>query len=435
MIVTIHRGTREIGGTCIEVASGTTRLILDAGLPLVDANREPFDSFKALRATRDELIADGTIRPVPGLFTDDGPAPNAILLSHAHLDHTGLLQHSRPEIPIYATTGTSKMMLAGGVFANRPKLDRDRHRPTKSGVAFRVGEFTVTPYSVDHSTFGCLAFLLEAGGKTLLYSGDLRTHGRKPGMIRTLIEQVAPRNIDVLLMEGTHLGSEKEQGLSEFDLEEKVVELIRTAPALVLAAFSPQDVDRLVTLYRAAQRTGRVFVADVYAAFVYHLVAGEAKIPRPTRANGIRVYFNASFQRKSIGRLAKLFEADRIEMAEILAEPSKHLMAFRPSMTRLDFDGQLPERARVLYGYWAGYLKNPDWVELQRQIAEAGGDFIPAHASGHIYTNDLRDLVTALNPKAVIPIHTFEPQLFRNLFPNTILVSDGVPYFSGQSLQ
>ena len=105
MIVTVHRGTREIGGNCIEVASPSTRLILDVGLPLVNEQREPFDSFKALRSSREQLIADGTIKPVPGLFTDESPAPDAILLSHAHLDHVGLLHHSRSEIPIHATTG------------------------------------------------------------------------------------------------------------------------------------------------------------------------------------------------------------------------------------------------------------------------------------------------------------------------------------------
>ncbi len=428
MIVTVHRGTREIGGNCIEVASPSTRLILDVGLPLVNEQREPFDSFKALRSSREQLIADGTIKPVPGLFTNESPAPDAILLSHAHLDHVGLLHHSRPEIPIYATTGTSKMMLAGGIFANRPTLDRNRHRAIKSGTAFIVRDFTITPFAVDHSTFGCLAFLLEAGGKRLLYSGDLRRHGRKPGMIRTLIERIAPRNVDVLLMEGTHLGSEKEQGTTEFELEERVVELVKSAPGLVLAAFSPQDVDRLVTLYRSAQRTGRTFVADAYAAFILHLVSGEANIPRPTRDNGIRVFFNASFRKKSIDRLNHLFQADRIELDEVLDKPDEHLMAFRPSMTTLDFKGQLPQQARVLYGYWAGYLKNPDWVALRRHVAEVGGDFIPAHASGHIYTSDLRELVNALNPKIVIPIHTFEPGMFGEFFPRTQLLRDGDPF-------
>ncbi len=390
--------------------------------------REPFDSFKALRSSREQLIADGTIKPVPGLFTDDAPAPDAILLSHAHLDHVGLLHHSRPEIPIHATTGTSKMMLAGGIFANRPTLDRNRHRPIKPGTPFAVGDFTVTPFAVDHGTFGCLAFLLEANGKTLLYSGDLRRHGRKPGMTRTLIEHVAPRNVDVLLMEGTHLGGEKEQGTTEFELEERVVELVKTAPGVVLAAFSPQDVDRLVTLYRSAQRTGRIFVADAYAAFILHLVSGEANIPRPTRDNGIRVYFDATFRKKNIDRLNQLFQADRIELDEVLADPGKHLMAFRPSMTALDFNDQLPPQARVLYGCWLGYLKNPDWVQLQRQVAEVAGDFIPAHASGHIYTADLRELVNALNPKTVIPIHTFEPAPFGEFFPNVQVLRDGEPF-------
>jgi ribonuclease J len=425
MIVTIHRGTREIGGNCIEVASYTTRLILDVGLPLVNDQREPFDSLKALRSSREQLIADGTIKPVPGLFTDDAPAPDAILLSHAHLDHVGLLHHSRPEIPIHATTGTSKMMLAGGIFANRPTLDRNRHQPIKPGTPFVVGDFTVTPFAVDHSTFGCLAFLLEANGKTLLYSGDLRRHGRKPGMIRTLIEQVSPRNVDVLLMEGTHLGSELEQGTTEFELKERVVELVKTAPGLVLAAFSPQDVDRLVTLYRSARRTSRTFVADAYAAFILHLVAGEANIPRPTRDKGIRVYFNAGFRKKNIERLNQLFDPDRIGLDEILADPAKHLMAFRPSMTALDFKGRIPPQARVLYGYWPGYLKNPDWIELKRQVTEFGGSLLATHASGRIYTADLRELVTALNPKTVIPIHTFEPGMFGEFFPDVLQTVDG----------
>jgi ribonuclease J len=103
-------------------------------------------------------------------------------------------------------------------------------------------------------------------------------------------------------------------------------------------------------------------------------------------------------------------------------------MAFRPSMTALDFNSQLPEQVRVLYGYWPGYLKNPDWVELQHQVTEVNGDFIPAHASGHIYTSDLRELVTSLKPKKVIPIHTFEPGMFGEFYPNTIPLSDGRPW-------
>ena len=45
-----------------------------------------------------------------------------------------------------------------------------------------------------------------------------------------------------------------------------------------------------------------------------------------------------------------------------------------------------------------------------------------------IYTSDLRELVTALNPKTVIPIHTFEPGMFGDFFPAVQLLRDGEPF-------
>jgi ribonuclease J len=428
MRLVVHRGTREIGGSCIEVTTPAARVVLDLGLPLVTATREPFDAQAALRKSAEDLRADGTLPRVAGLFTPDHSAPDAILLSHAHLDHIGLVHFSRPEIPVYATRGTSKMMLAGAVFAGRPGLDRGRHRVILAGEPFAVNDLTVTPFAVDHSTFGSVAFLLEAGGKTLLYSGDLRTHGRKPGMARALLERVSPKAIDVFLTEGTHLGGEAASGISEFDLEEQVVELTRTDPGLVLAAFSPQDVDRVVTFYRAGRRTGRTFVADAYTAFVLRQVAGESHIPRPTRDKGIRVFHNAAFRRKRAGRLRALFEPDRIDLPEILSAPAGHLMVFRPSMTDLDFGGTLPDRVRVIYSYWLGYLGNADWVDLRDRVGRANGDFVPAHASGHIHVNDLLALVRAVGARAIIPVHTFEPQILATHFPNIVLLADGQAY-------
>ncbi len=431
MHITIHRGTHEIGGNCIEIATDHSRIILDIGMPLFNQDREPHDTGALRRQTTDQLRQSGILPNVPGLFDASNSHPVAILLSHAHEDHTGLLGHSHPGIPIYASVGTSKMMLAGARFAGQPILPRERQRNLTSGQQVQIGEFTITPYSVDHSIYGGQAFLIEAAGKTVLYSGDLRMHGRKPGMHRALVEAVQSRSIDLLLIEGTHIGHTNHRGPTEYELEDEIVRQVQSAPGLVLASFSPQHVDRLVGFYRATVKTGRIFVPDAYTAFVMHLIASETPIPRPESTEWVKVffpkYFEESYRRKQLENHFVLMSPARIGMEEIRANPSRYVMLFRPSMLDSDFGGSLPESTRCLYSRWEGYLERPDSQAVTTALENFGGDLIKVHTSGHIYGNDIADLIQQINAKLVIPIHTFEPERFQTIASNVRVLEDGVP--------
>jgi ribonuclease J len=428
MRLTIHRGTHEIGGNCLEVSSGNSRIILDIGLPLFNEDREPHDTGALRRQTPEELRQRGVLPSVPGLF-DDGPTVDAILLSHAHEDHTGLLRHSRADIPIYASVGTSKMMLAGAKFAGQPALPRERHRELASGQPVQIGDFTVTPYSVDHSIYGSQAFLIEAEGKTVLYSGDLRLHGRKPSMHRALVEAVKQRNIDVLLMEGTHISHPDHRGPNEYDLEFQIVGHIQSAPGLVLASFSPQHVDRLVGFLRVTKKTGRTFVADAYTAFVMHLIASKTPVPRPESTEWVKIFFpkffEESYRRKQLEGFVSLMSRARMEIEEIRSNPSRYVMLFRPSMLESDFGGVLPVGSRCLYSRWTGYLDRPDWLPVRTALSATKGDLIEVHTSGHIHSADIAELIRQINAKLVIPVHTFEPERFQSITANVRVLKDG----------
>jgi ribonuclease J len=428
MQLIVHRGTHEIGGNCVELRSGATRLVIDVGMPLVDANGESFDSQSLEGKSAEELLADGTLPDVPGLF-DRRPSPDGILISHAHADHTGLLRYTRKEIPVYLSPGTSDMMYVALKFARQRGVARARQQRFSSEVPFTLGDFTITAHPVDHSAFDSMAFIIEAEGKRILYSGDLRRHGRKPGMARDLIKAARAAPIDVMLMEGTHISPTEEPRVTEQDLEQELVGILREARGIALACFSPLHVDRLVTFYRAATRADRTFVADPYAGLVMHKASQHSGVPDAKVAANLRVYYDRRFERscekRGLGYVSEKFASKRVRMDELRGRPTGFVMVFRPGMIESDFDGDLPPRARCVYSYWSGYLAKPQWVDLQERLKSVGGDFVKAHTSGHILPGDFEKLVREINPGRLVPIHTSKPEAFREHFDNVVTLADG----------
>ena len=158
---------------------------------------------------------------------------------------------------------------------------------------------------MDHSAFDAYGLLIEADGRRVYYSGDFRAHGRKSGLFEAMIKHPA-QNIDVLLMEGTTMGKTGTgKGFSsEADLEEAFVQAFSETEGIHFVWASAQNIDRIVTIFRAAKRTNRLFVIDLYTAVVLE-ATGRESIPQ-SFWTAVRLYTPAS-QRRLIVRNA-LFE-------------------------------------------------------------------------------------------------------------------------------
>ena len=78
---------------------------------------------------------------------------------------------------------------------------------------FEIGDFTIKPYLMDHSAFDAAAFEITAEGKTIIYTGDFRGHGRKAVCLDRFISGAA-RNADLLLAEGTMFGRKEKEILT-----------------------------------------------------------------------------------------------------------------------------------------------------------------------------------------------------------------------------
>lgn len=407
MKLVVHRATQQIGGNCIELVSGQSRVILDVGRPL-DAPREARDLLP------------------PTL--DVTSAVDGVLLSHPHQDHFGLLPELPPAWPLYAGASAAALMnLTLSIFG--PPLVRE-FQTWKDGVPFRAGTFQVTPFLTDHSAFDAYMLLIEAEGSRVLYTGDFRMHGRKAALVRRLARQLAG-SIDVLLVEGTNLGSNKPT-VSEQDLETRFAALFRETAGRVFVCWSAQNVDRTVTLYRACLRARRTLVVDLYTAEVLRMLADAGRIPQPGW-EALKVVVTRAFARlyRAKGREAHIKELlpHAVPARALTNSPSRWVAMIRPSLMR-DFrvQGVSPSADDAWsYSQWSGYLRQPDGQLLKGWFDEGGSRACHLHTSGHVSPNDLQEFARTLGARAVVPIHGVSWDTAAHGLDNIRRLADGQP--------
>jgi len=174
MRVCIHRGSKQIGGSSIEVESCGQRLLVDFGLPLdaEENNRQYLPKIAGLDGSDASLLG--------------------VLISHSHLDHFGLLAHISQKIPVGMGTVARRILAAAAPFlpGNWPTPAQGWNY--ESEQSFDIGPFRVTPFLVDHSAYDAYAFLIESGGKRVFYSGDFRAHDRKAVLFERLVGNQMP---------------------------------------------------------------------------------------------------------------------------------------------------------------------------------------------------------------------------------------------------
>ena len=405
----IHGGAEEVGGSCVELeAEGGDRLILDLGLPLSMGAGE-------------ELV----LPAIKGL-RGEGATLLGVLLSHGHPDHYGMIETIPRDVPVYMGQASARILREASFFTPLG-LNREPTEALVDRRPLQIGAFTVTPLLVDHSAFDSYALLVEADNRRLLYTGDLRAHGRKAVAFERLIQD-PPRSVDTLLLEGTSVGRPIETDpLRESEVEEQCAELFRASAGMALACYSPQNVDRLVSVYKAAVRSGRNLVIDLYGAAVA-AATGNTSIPQADWSR-IRVYVPQA-QRVRIKESEQFWRvndlgASRIFAEQLAADPNQWVMCFRQSMLReLDRAGCFRE-AHAVWLMWAGYLNNEAGQLFRNSLASLGIDLTIIHASGHATVKDLQRFAAAVDADRVVPIHTEAPARYSSLFERVTPQSNG----------
>ena len=400
----IHRGSHQIGGNCVELVAPNSRIFIDCGLPLDYDDQAP-ETQKEIRENARKWLNNC----------------DAIFLSHYHGDHYGLLNEAPKDTRVYATKETSELMKISGIFGE----DLTEHldiQPIENTVT--VNDFRVTKFDVDHSAFGACAFLFEVCGKRILYSGDIRLHGKKGVLYKNL-----PQNVDYLFLEGTNLGRGVKQKTERVVENEFVKRFSSYQDNAHLVWCSSQNIDRLVALYRACLKTGRTLCIDPYTAYVLEFAYSvHPTIPTAKTHPNLMIYYPHRLTTMMMERDKTIIygpysKEKKMDLADLATNPSKYVLLFRPKLLG-DLKKYLADtKVCLTNSIWAQYWEQdkPEINRLKAWLAEKPElrmKLPDIHTSGHADVASLQKIVEHVQPKCIVPIHTEKPEKYKTLFPS-----------------
>ncbi len=251
-------GAMEIGGSCIYIRLSGRKLLLDCGIRQ-SAAKDPLPDFR-------------TIQEQGGV--------DAILISHAHMDHIGalpIISRAYPDAPIYMTLMTAdltRVLLYDSLKIMNSREDEIPHyseqdvlamlgriHPIHYHMPFSIfDDFTLTFYPAGHIAGAACVYLVTEEG-SLFYSGDFSAFSQRT-IEGIRIPKLRP---DVAIVEttyGNRLHSNRQ--IEENRLIELVRECILEKKKILIPAFALGRAQEVLLILRTAIQNQQIPAVPVY---------------------------------------------------------------------------------------------------------------------------------------------------------------------------
>jgi ribonuclease J len=505
--LTFYGGVGEIGGNKILLEDDKGRLFLDFGYPY-RKYRDFYEEYLKPRpgAGLLDLLVMGLLPHLEGIYRTDLETESlwqqfrrlghhrriqgieGVLLTHAHLDHSGHISFLKEDIPVYSTATTAFIAKA---IQDSGKADFDQQvcyfaprvedclKGWKQGAyiasssgdqqrRFCVAErFTLTEeaerfwgevirhkkldsqplddidrcsfnlrcFPVDHSIPGACAWGIETSSGWIVYSGDLRLHGKRGRLTEAFIGEAASLRPRALILEGTNV--DRATNIAEQEVYENAFKAIDGARGLVIADFPARDVDRLLTFLRVARDTGRklaILPKDAYLLKTMRLL--EPEIPDLNAEDSVAIYQETTAARSPASWLRNIYQeySSKVVVAkDVRSNQGDFILCF--SFWDLNELPSIQPGAGSLYVFSSSEPHNEEqemdfwrlhhWLDhfglhgFGLPVQKNGKWEIPEkekglHASGHACGPDLLRVAREIRPEMLIPVHSEKPAFYQD---------------------
>jgi ribonuclease J len=392
--------------------------------------------------------------------------PDGVFISHSHADHCGYLPYLG-DFPVYSSETSWKLMkaisdvgnltgfdaqltemrprriekLKGGYFPGelkseyeKPGLIREcKHLENESEIT-TDNEISITGFDVDHSLPGSMACLIEADGKQILYTGDLRFHGRSGTDLGEKLRGLKP---DAMICEGTRIREMEPD--DEYQVEEDLTDLIENSLGLVMVGFAWKDLDRYETVKKAALNNGRIPVFDPRLSYTLarldRCIYDEEASTFLERTNSM-LYSKGDYtnSKHKIGLIpcdewdsktktccTRHFD-EGVKVTDLRSDPDQYVLHMDYFRFKNLLDIQPPPGSLYVRAQCEPFNlrmeiseeKMKKWLRHFKINPNNNYEPIQIHASGHASGTEIKQMIKKIKPGTLIPVHTEHPDEFKN---------------------
>lgn len=437
-------GTNSIGGSKIFVEEDDFRIMLDFGTNYHEMNKY-YEEYLKPRSNCGilDFLEMGVLPNVRNLYRNDlihpdarltGPElnrPDAVLITHAHMDHMGALGFLDCSVPVVTTLMTATIMKAlqdagtselgsDGVYANlresetchentilRAKTGKVPGRdfkiadcePTKGFEDFwefypptAVGErarkslepgkllrdvpgVRCRACHVDHSIKGACGFIIDSASGSIVYTGDIRLHGICADKTREFVDKARSARPYALIIEGTTINRPADEQVSENDVRENAAQLMGAMSGeLVIADFGPRNIERLEIFLALARENDRELVISCKDAYLLHAMhIADRSVPEPGKDLLIYNCPRSSYGKWEEWTLLTKYPDFLVKPSAIRDSPGSYVLAFSFWDMKNLIDIR-PSKGHYLYSSSEAYSEDQeiDFKRLQNWLDRFG---------------------------------------------------------------
>jgi ribonuclease J len=409
-------GVGEVGGNKILLTYDDEKIFFDFGLSFSRKRMFYSEPFLSPRSEI-SLMEFGLLPKIKGVyrFESESAEVSAVFISHAHMDHSAYISFLKREIPVYC--GETSAIILSALDEIRKSFEYDfsglKFKVFRTGSKIRIGDVEVKPVHVDHSIPGAYAFLAYTPEGVVAYTGDFRLHGSRPEMTWDFVGEASKAEPEAFISEGTNLV--EGEVCSEAELTENLSKLIEGIEGLVLADFSPTDVDRLKSFLLVAERTGKKLTLNLKHAYLLEKLSSDPKLRLPSlKDDRLLIYRKA---KKKYARWEKniLDRYETVGSRELASMQKKVILALSfYSFSELFDIKPAPGSCYILSSSEpVGEEAEIDYERMLNWLEHYGLPQYHIHVSGHIMPLQLLKVLEEAKPKKVFPIHTERPALLK----------------------